>query len=171
MKWKMVGYNYQSHYFFHFSYRYLLRLSFLQQQTYLIIRESVSVFDEEEQSKSEIDDKRDVVTGMTWITYFRAGGWLSGNAYIITALACQALRVYMDFWLSQWTDQNTHSSTNEHDVGKLSRHRFIWRRRKYRFTRRAYSKVLSKREKTLISNLNVSRETRTISSKHQITVT
>lgn len=81
-----------------------------------------SAFDDEdvEQNKCEIDDKSGLVTGTIWMKYFRAGGWLSGNAYIITALACQVLRVYMDLWLSQWTDQNTHTSTNEHqDVGRL----------------------------------------------------
>ncbi|XP_014489002.1 PREDICTED: ATP-binding cassette sub-family C member Sur [Dinoponera quadriceps] len=82
------------------------------------INEVEEVFDDEdvdEQNRFEADDKSGLVTAMIWIEYFRAGGWLSGNAYIITALACQLLRVCMDLWLSQWTDQNTHWSINEYE--------------------------------------------------------
>lgn len=90
------------------------------QSTWNVIREFL-LADEDEQNRFEVDDKSGIVTGMIWLEYFRAGGWLSGNAYIVTALACQILRVYMDFWLSRWTEQDTHLSADEHqDVSGLS---------------------------------------------------
>ncbi|EFN77618.1 ATP-binding cassette transporter sub-family C member 9 [Harpegnathos saltator] len=77
------------------------------------VEEVFNYEDVHEQNAIESDDKSGLVTGTIWMEYFRAGGWLSGNAYIVTALACQVLRVCMDLWLSRWTEQNTSSTTNE----------------------------------------------------------
>lgn len=70
--------------------------------------------DVDEQDGCEIDDKSGTVNGMIWMEYLKAGGWIPGLIYIVVAVASQVLRVYTDLWLSRWTDQSVHSSTDEH---------------------------------------------------------
>jgi hypothetical protein len=75
----------------------------------------------DEQSEFEADDKSGIVTGMIWMEYPKAGGWIPGLVYVIAALAYQILRVYTDLWLSRWTDQSVHTSVDERqDVNKYS---------------------------------------------------
>lgn len=43
---------------------------------------------------------------MIFCDYVKAGGWIPGLIYIGVAVFCQTLRVYIDLWLSQWTDED-----------------------------------------------------------------
>jgi len=68
-----------------------------------------------------MDDKSGMVTGMIWMEYPKAGGWIPGLVYVAAALAYQILRVYTDLWLSRWTDQNVYSASSEkQEVSKRS---------------------------------------------------
>ncbi|XP_015595444.1 ATP-binding cassette sub-family C member Sur isoform X2 [Cephus cinctus] len=53
------------------------------------------------------EDTSGLVTSVVWLDYLKAGGIGPGLTYIAAALACQALRVYTDLWLSRWTDQGS----------------------------------------------------------------
>ena len=45
--------------------------------------------------------------------YVKAGGWIPGLIYMGVAVFCQTLRVYIDLWLSQWTDEDNVNSNQE----------------------------------------------------------
>ncbi|XP_012265786.2 ATP-binding cassette sub-family C member Sur [Athalia rosae] len=58
------------------------------------------------QGESDRDkDLSGLVTAGVCFDYLKAGGLGPGLIYVSVALACQAIRVYTDLWLSEWTDQ------------------------------------------------------------------
>lgn len=61
---------------------------------------------EEREEKSQYEDRSGIVTRMICCDYVKAGGWVAGLIYIGMAVFCQTLRVYIDLWLSQWTDDD-----------------------------------------------------------------
>lgn len=64
------------------------------------------------QSKLEVNDKSGMVTRMVWMKYPKAAGWIPGLVCTVAALAFQILRVYTDFWLSEWMEKSVRSSAN-----------------------------------------------------------
>ncbi|XP_074096275.1 sulfonylurea receptor [Cotesia typhae] len=50
-----------------------------------------------------IEEDGGLVTTKVWLNYLKAGGITPGLTYLAAALGCQALRVYTDLWLSEWT--------------------------------------------------------------------
>lgn len=63
-----------------------------------------------------------LVTAAVCKDYFIAGGIIPGLVYVGIALACQAVRVYTDLWLSKWTEDgsrpNETSSRHEEVIEK-----------------------------------------------------
>ncbi|XP_076755199.1 sulfonylurea receptor isoform X2 [Xylocopa sonorina] len=59
----------------------------------------------EEPEESQYEDKSGIVTRMVLCDYIKAGGWIPGLIYTTVAVFCQVLRVYIDLWLSRWTDE------------------------------------------------------------------
>lgn len=47
-----------------------------------------------------------IITRTIFYDYIKAGGWIPSLIYITIAIFCQILRVFIDFWLSQWTDED-----------------------------------------------------------------
>ncbi|XP_012522703.2 ATP-binding cassette sub-family C member Sur [Monomorium pharaonis] len=68
--------------------------------------------DVDEQGELEADDKSGMVTRMIWMEYPKAAGWIPGLIYTIAALIFQALRVYTDFWLSEWMEESVRLPAN-----------------------------------------------------------
>ncbi|XP_017767068.1 PREDICTED: ATP-binding cassette sub-family C member Sur [Eufriesea mexicana] len=63
--------------------------------------------DEDDQDEDPLyEDLSGIVTRMIFCDYIKAGGWIPGLIYIGVAIFCQTLRVYIDLWLSQWTDED-----------------------------------------------------------------
>ncbi|XP_031368512.1 ATP-binding cassette sub-family C member Sur isoform X3 [Apis dorsata] len=46
------------------------------------------------------------ITRTIFYDYIKAGGWIPSLIYITIAIFCQILRVFIDYWLSQWTDED-----------------------------------------------------------------
>ncbi|CAL7947692.1 unnamed protein product [Xylocopa violacea] len=63
-------------------------------------------YETEEPDESQYEDKSGIVTRMIFCDYIKAGGWIPGLIYIAVAVFCQVLRVYIDLWLSRWTDED-----------------------------------------------------------------
>ncbi|XP_060812927.1 ATP-binding cassette sub-family C member Sur isoform X1 [Bombus pascuorum] len=61
---------------------------------------------EEQEEEFQYEDRSGIVTRMILCDYTKAGGWIPGLIYIVVAIFCQVLRVYIDLWLSQWTDED-----------------------------------------------------------------
>ncbi|XP_017788164.1 PREDICTED: ATP-binding cassette sub-family C member Sur [Habropoda laboriosa] len=71
------------------------------------------IFDTEEQEESQSEDRSGTLAGMIFFEYAKAGGWLLGLTYAGVAISCQALRVYIDLWLSRWTDKDNANFSQE----------------------------------------------------------
>lgn len=79
------------------------------------IDEEKKCFDcQESQAFDFEEDKNGLVTSKVWIDYLRAGGFAPGLMYIGAALGCQALRVYTDLWLSEWTNLGSNDKTTDY---------------------------------------------------------
>lgn len=65
-----------------------------------------------DEGEPEADDKSGMVTRMIWMEYPKAAGRIPGLVYAIAALAFQILRVYTDFWLSEWMEKSIYSPAN-----------------------------------------------------------
>ncbi|XP_011635575.1 ATP-binding cassette sub-family C member Sur [Pogonomyrmex barbatus] len=76
------------------------------------LEETLNEDDVNEQDKLEVDDKSGMVTRMIWMEYPKAAGWIPELIYVIAALIFQVLRVYTDFWLSEWMEERIHSPLN-----------------------------------------------------------
>ncbi|XP_011881729.1 PREDICTED: ATP-binding cassette sub-family C member Sur [Vollenhovia emeryi] len=76
------------------------------------MEETLNDEDVDGQGALEADDKSGMVTRMIWMEYPKAAGWLPGLVYAVAALAFQILRVYTDFWLSEWMEESIHSPAN-----------------------------------------------------------
>ncbi|XP_043605687.1 ATP-binding cassette sub-family C member Sur isoform X3 [Bombus pyrosoma] len=61
---------------------------------------------EEQEEEFQYEDRSGIVTRMILRDYTKAGGWIPGLIYVGVAIFCQVLRVYIDLWLSQWTDED-----------------------------------------------------------------
>ncbi|XP_034942129.1 ATP-binding cassette sub-family C member Sur-like [Chelonus insularis] len=59
------------------------------------------------------EDASGLVTAAVWMDYLKAGGFTPGLIYLVAALGCQALRVFTDLWLSQWTNLGSHQLNNQ----------------------------------------------------------
>ncbi|KAK0080738.1 hypothetical protein PV325_013438 [Microctonus aethiopoides] len=64
------------------------------------------------------EDTSGLVNNIIWMNYLKAGGFTPGLIYIAAAFGCQALRVYTDLWLSEWTNlgnnENIHNNISIH---------------------------------------------------------
>ncbi|XP_039304714.1 ATP-binding cassette sub-family C member Sur isoform X2 [Solenopsis invicta] len=76
------------------------------------LEETLNDEDVDGQSKLEVNDKSGMVTRMVWMKYPKAAGWIPGLVCTVAALAFQILRVYTDFWLSEWMEKSVRSSAN-----------------------------------------------------------
>ncbi|XP_075149498.1 sulfonylurea receptor [Haematobia irritans] len=54
----------------------------------------------------DVERKYGKIPAEIYLLYMRASGWTSVFIFFITALIWQALRVYTDVWLQQWTDDS-----------------------------------------------------------------
>ncbi|CAD1468666.1 unnamed protein product, partial [Heterotrigona itama] len=68
---------------------------------------------EEREEESRYEDKSGIITRMIFCDYVKSGGWIPGLIYIGVAVFCQTLRVYIDLWLSQWTNEDNVNSDQE----------------------------------------------------------
>ncbi|XP_063983768.1 ATP-binding cassette sub-family C member Sur-like isoform X2 [Diachasmimorpha longicaudata] len=59
---------------------------------------------EENEEEQNYEDNGGIVDSRVWLAYLRAGGFGPCFMYLGAALGCQALRVYTDLWLSEWTN-------------------------------------------------------------------
>lgn len=59
----------------------------------------------EEQFQYQKKDSR-TITRTIFYDYIKAGGWIPSLIYITIAIFCQILHVFIDFWLSQWTNED-----------------------------------------------------------------
>ncbi|CAK9810065.1 ATP-binding cassette sub-family C member 9 [Anthophora plagiata] len=73
------------------------------------------ICDTEEQEDSQREENSGKLTRMIFFDYTKAGGWLLSLTYIMVAISCQALRVYIDLWLSRWTDKDNTNPTQENN--------------------------------------------------------
>lgn len=58
----------------------------------------------EEQFQYQKDSR--TITRTIFYDYIKAGGWIPSLIYITIAIFCQILHVFIDFWLSQWTNED-----------------------------------------------------------------
>lgn len=50
---------------------------------------------------------------MIFYDYVKSGGLIPCLTYIGVAILCQILRVYIDLWLSRWTDEDNANFAQE----------------------------------------------------------
>lgn len=60
----------------------------------------------------DVERKYGKIPAEIYLLYVRASGCTIVLIFFITALIWQALRVYTDVWLQQWTDNNQNTNTN-----------------------------------------------------------
>ncbi|XP_006620268.1 ATP-binding cassette sub-family C member Sur isoform X2 [Apis dorsata] len=68
------------------------------------IEENYDTKELEKQFQCQKDSR--TITRTIFYDYIKAGGWIPSLIYITIAIFCQILRVFIDYWLSQWTDED-----------------------------------------------------------------
>lgn len=75
----------------------------------------IGTLNTEEQGESDSEDRSGIVTKMIFYDYVKSGGLIPGLTYIGVAILCQILRVYIDLWLSRWTDEDNANLAQENE--------------------------------------------------------